>query len=78
MGETVVMNIKACKPPLLQVMIDKNKEKKVLGINRVKRLGGKSHGCSLKYKKFHDYSLRYFSAQPQLVYFPRLIIPACI
>ena len=32
---------KARKPPLLQVIIDMNKVKKVLGINRVKRLGKK-------------------------------------
>ena len=33
--------IKACKPPLLQVMIDMNNVKKVLGIFRVNRLGKK-------------------------------------
>ena len=32
---------KARKPPLLQVMIDMNNVKKVLGITRVKRLGKK-------------------------------------
>ena len=36
-----VVCIKACIPPLLQVMIDMNNVKKVLGITRVKRLGGK-------------------------------------
>ena len=32
---------KACIPPLLQVMINMNNVKKVFGITRVKRLGGK-------------------------------------
>ena len=35
------MCVKAHKPPLLQVMIDMNNVKKVLGITRVKQLGGK-------------------------------------
>ena len=35
------VGLKAWLPPLLQVMIDMNKVKKVLGINQVKRLGKK-------------------------------------